>query len=229
MYKIAIVEDEESILEVVKFNLELENYVVDAYVNGSDALQSITNISQCDLLILDVMLPGINGLELCEKIRAISNIPILFLSAKGNTSDKILGLKSGANDYLSKPFDLEELLLRVQILLQNRKPEKSKSEDITIGNKHVNFQTYEVTDQAKNVAYTFSKKELDLLKYFIEEEGRVVSRDEILDHVWGKDQYPNARTIDNFVLNFRKLFETDSKEPKYFQSIRGVGYKFDRH
>ncbi len=225
MTKILLVEDEESILEAVKLNLELDEFQVETCNTGTQVLSYLPSIQQFDLVILDVMLPGINGIELCQRIREKSEVPILFLSAKGNTTDKILGLKSGANDYLAKPFDLEELLLRVQILTHQKKQPTSKNE-FTIGSKKVDFDTFEVHCLDTHVNVNLSKKEIDLLQFFIKNQGRVVSRNEILDHVWGTDQFPTSRTIDNFILNFRKLFEEQPKQPRYFLSIRGVGYKF---
>jgi len=170
--------------------------------------------------MLDNMLPGHSGIELCKAIRSLSNVPILFLSAKGNTSDRIEGLKAGANDYLAKPFNLEELMLRIQVLI----PKHTLS--YKLGLFELDFESMEVSNTTTQEIHTLSKKEMTLLKLFVENENRVLSRDEILDKVWGEDVYPTTRTIDNFVLAFRKMFEGDQKHPKYFHSIRGVGYKF---
>ena len=169
------------------------------------------------------MLPQVSGLELCKELRKTSRVPILFLSAKGTTIDRITGLKLGANDYLPKPFDLEELLLRVQILLNFN--EISHEDELIIGSKTINFNTYEIIDSITSEILILSKKEIELLKLFSEKIGVVVSRDEILDKLWG-DQFPTSRTIDNYILSFRKTFEVDPKNPIYFHSIRGVGYKF---
>ena len=148
----------------------------------------------------------------------------MFLSAKGTTSDRIEGLKAGGSDYLPKPFDLEELLLRVAVLL-NMTP-KAGEEIITIGNCQVNFRTFVVVDTISKQETTLSKREVALLQLFYSKQGEVISRTEILDKVWGKDQFPTTRTIDNFILHFRKTFEDNPKEPVYFISVRGVGYKF---
>jgi two-component system alkaline phosphatase synthesis response regulator PhoP len=173
------------------------------------------------------MLPKVNGLDICDEIRKTSKVPILFLSAKGTTADKIAGLKKGGNDYLSKPFDLEELLLRVQILLQTASPFNATTDStLVIGNRTVDYTNYEVEDKSTGETIRLSKREIDLLQFFAENEGRVVSRDEILDKIWGKEQFPTTRTIDNYILSFRKLFEEDPKNPNYFHSIRSVGYKF---
>ena len=224
MQKICLIEDEKSLSEMIRLNLEMDGFQVDVYDNGQTAKNDISKIGGYDLVILDVMLPQVSGLELCVEIRKTSKTPILFLSAKGTTSDRIAGLKLGANDYLPKPFDLEELLLRVQILLQ--KNEASTLESLTIGSKTVSFITYEITDSTSDKIEILSKKEIELLKLFSEKTGTVVSRDEILDKIW-PDQFPTSRTIDNYILSFRKTFEKDPKNPMHFHSIRGVGYKFN--
>jgi two-component system alkaline phosphatase synthesis response regulator PhoP len=221
MQVISVVEDEKSIAEMIRLNLELDDFEVAVYEDGKKALENLGSIINSDLVILDVMLPFHSGLEICQEIRKISKVPILFLSAKGTTPDKIAGLKLGANDYLAKPFDLEELLLRVHILTQKEETEESYQ----IGNKKIIYSTFEVIDLSTNEIHLLSKKEIELLKLFTEKVGLVISRDEILDKIWGKDQFPTSRTIDNFILNFRKMFEEDPKTPLYFHSIRGVGYK----
>ena len=226
MQKVCLIEDEKSLSEMIRLNLELDGFDVDVYDNGLIAKNEISKICLADLVILDVMLPQVSGLDLCVEIRKSSKVPILFLSAKGTTSDKIAGLKLGANDYLSKPFDLEELLLRVQILLQ--KNEVNQEDTIVIGSKSVSFTTFEITDLNSLEVEILSKKEIELLKLFSEKVGIVVSRDEILDKIW-PDQFPTSRTIDNYILSFRKTFENDPKNPIYFHSIRGVGYKFTQN
>jgi two-component system alkaline phosphatase synthesis response regulator PhoP len=223
MQKICLIEDEKSLSEMIRLNLELDGFQVDIYDNGKIAKNEIDKIVNYDLVILDVMLPQVSGLEICSEIRKISRVPVLFLSAKGTTSDRIAGLKLGGNDYLPKPFDLEELLLRVQILLQ--KNEITTIDGLTIGTKTVNFVTYEITNSSNAEIEILSKKEIELLKLFSEKTGIVVSRDEILDKIW-PDQFPTSRTIDNYILAFRKIFENDPKNPIHFHSIRGVGYKF---
>lgn len=223
MSKIVLVEDEQSIAEAVILNLELEGYTVSHFNNGQTAIDNLKELAEANLVILDVMLPEVNGIEICKQLRKISKVPVLFLSAKGTSTDKIEGLKSGGTDYLSKPFDLEEMLLRVQILIGRN---ALKFDNLTIGNLTVDFKTYGITSAEGNRIAELSKREIALLQLFSEKEGEVVSRDEILDRVWGTDQFPTARTIDNFILTFRKIFEENPKEPKHFHSIRGVGYKF---
>jgi two-component system alkaline phosphatase synthesis response regulator PhoP len=224
MKRIYLVEDEAVLLDSIKLNLVYDGYDVVGIKSGTEAFDNAKELGESDLVILDVMLPGYNGIQVCKEIRKFSDVPILFLSAKGSTVDRVVGLKAGGNDYLPKPFDLEELLLRVKILLAVQL--KTSAQNIfTIGSKTINFQTFEVCDsQGKNIL-TFSKREVDLLQLFSVNVGRVISRDEILDTIWGMDKFPTPRTIDNYILAFRKVFEFDPKEPQYFHSIRGVGYK----
>lgn len=224
MIKICVVEDENSIAEMVRLNLELEGYSVTQLDNGTVAKKVFQKDFDFDLIILDVMLPGVNGIDLCIEIRKKSKAPVLFLSAKGTTTDRIEGLKAGGNDYLPKPFDLEELLLRVAVLTSNLKSEVA--EEIFIGDFTVNFKTFEVRNSISQETIELSKREIALIQLFFQKNHEVIPRSEILDRVWGKDQFPTSRTIDNYILNFRKIFEKDPKTPQYFHSIRGVGYKF---
>ena len=224
MKRIYLVEDEAVLLDSIKLNLEYDGYEVLGIKSGTEAFDNAKELGESDLVILDVMLPGYNGIQVCKEIRKFSDVPILFLSAKGSTVDRVVGLKAGGNDYLPKPFDLEELLLRVKILLAIQL--KTTAQNIfTIGSKTINFQTFEVCDSQEKNILTFSKREVDLLQLFSVNVGRVISRDEILDTIWGMDKFPTPRTIDNYILTFRKVFEIDPKEPQHFHSIRGVGYK----
>ncbi len=223
--RILLVEDEENIRDVVKLNLELENYEVVCSGNGREALKYF-NEQHFDLLILDVMLPEIDGFQICEQVRLTNlEVPILFLTAKDTAMDRIQGLKKGADDYLTKPFNLEELLLRVQNLIKrSSKSPENTPEIYTFGNNKINFATYEATGNQGD--FTLTKKEAMLLKLLIDRKNEVVSRQQILQYVWGYDVYPSTRTIDNFILSFRKYFEKDPKIPAFFLSVRGVGYKF---
>ena len=222
MAKICVVEDDPVLLEFILFNLTKDGHQPFSYTHGTEVISNILEVANADLVMLDNMLPGVSGIELCKAIRKISAVPILFLSAKGTAQDRIEGLKAGANDYLPKPFNLEELMLRIQVLLPKVR------NMYTINHFEIDFDAMEVRDVYSKEVHTFSKKEMALLSLFIENEHRVLSRDEILDKVWGEDAYPTTRTIDNFVVTFRKLFEGDQKNPKYFHSIRGVGYKFTK-
>lgn len=225
--RILLVEDEESLMDAIRLNLEMEDYTVVPAVTGTEALELLRN-QKFDLAILDVMLPGIDGFTVCETIRKEGNrTPVLFLTAKSAGTDRIKGLKIGGDDYLTKPFNLEELLLRVERLLQRTRPvdEKSLLTKYSFGENTVDFTTYETV--ARNIGpKTLTDKECRLLRLLIERENEVVSREEILAAIWGDDRSPSARTIDNFVVSFRKYFEPDPREPRYFHSIRGVGYKF---
>ncbi|MEJ6589395.1 MAG: response regulator transcription factor [Crocinitomicaceae bacterium] len=225
MPKICLIEDEESLVELIKFNLELEGYSVNVFQNGQRAIDEIDEIIESDLVILDVMLPEVSGFDVCKSIRNHSQVPVLFLSAKGMAADRIHGLRLGANDYLPKPFDLEELILRVQNLIPSNDSTLNAAEVVVIGSKKIDFSTYEMTDSKTGNQHLFSKREIELLKLFFESKGQVISRDEILDRLWGKENFPTSRTIDNYILVFRKLFEENPRQPKYFHSIRGVGYK----
>jgi two-component system alkaline phosphatase synthesis response regulator PhoP len=224
--RILLVEDEESIRDVVKLNLELEGYEVVATANGKKALE-YTQGQHFDLLLLDVMLPDVDGFTITEQVRLTNpEVPILILTAKDMAQDRVTGLKKGADDYLTKPFNLEELLLRVSNLL--RRSQRVKGEALEIfefGDNRVNFNTFEATTwRGENLMLT--KKEAMLLKLLVERKNEVVSRNQILQAVWGYDVFPSTRTIDNFILAFRKYFEQDPKTPRFFHSIRGVGYKF---
>jgi two-component system alkaline phosphatase synthesis response regulator PhoP len=225
MAQIALVEDEISLNDLVKLNLELEGHKVLSFFSGQTALENLSNLQKMDLIILDIMLPKISGLELCEKIREFSDVPILFLSAKGTTSDRIAGLKKGGTDYLVKPFDLEELILKVSILVRSYQP-NTDTTLLKINEKIIHFDTFEVRGKNKELVGVLTKKEIELLRLFSKKAGMVISRDEILDTVWGQDQFPSSRTVDNFIVGFRKLFEPDPRNPRFFLSIRGVGYKF---
>lgn len=227
MYRIMLVEDEKNLRSVIKLNLELEGYEVKAFEDADSAWDKFRG-SGYSLLILDVMLPGTDGFELCRNIRKIDkHTPVLFLTARGSAVDRITGLKLGADDYLVKPFHLEELLLRVKALLKRSgtMPDTKDLTEYTFGDNHVNFLTYEI--KTPNVEYKqITKKEIDLLKLLIENRNTVVPRETIIEKVWGHDSSPVSRTVDNFIVTFRKYFELDPKKPRFFHSIRGVGYKF---
>lgn len=226
--RILVADDEENILEAIKMNLELEDYEVITATTGSEALHKFKE-QRFNLAILDVMMPDADGFEVCEKIRLEdSDTPILFLTAKDTSSDRIKGLKIGADDYLTKPFNLEELLLRVKVLIKHSMKGTKDEQDLKIykfGNNEINFVTYEAKGYDGTV-YNLTKKEAMLLKLLIDRKGEAVSRNQILQYVWGYDVFPSTRTIDNFLLSYRRYFEEDQKNPKYFHSVRGVGYKF---
>jgi two-component system alkaline phosphatase synthesis response regulator PhoP len=225
---ILLVEDEENLHEALKLNLELEGFEVTSSYDGAKALEAINN-EYFDLIILDIMLPEIDGIGVLETIRVHNNpVPVLILSARNNSADRVLGLKKGADDYLTKPFNLEELLLRVQKLIEKNKrlsDRESVGDTYTFGNNTIDFGAQEARTKTGE-RIQLSKKEVMLLKLLIENKNEVVPREKILQTVWGYNVYPTTRTIDNFILNFRKYFEKDSRHPKYFHSVRGVGYKY---
>jgi two-component system alkaline phosphatase synthesis response regulator PhoP len=225
-HRILIVEDEESIREMMEFNLELDGYKVASTDHGTQAIQLLKE-QKFDLIVLDVMLPGMDGLQVCESIRLEDqHIPILFVSAKGSAEDRIAGLKKGGDDYLPKPFNLEEFLLKIAKLIERAAPkEESKWREYHFGEGNViNFDSYIATTIRGN--YKLTKREVLLLKLLIENENEAVTRNHILNTVWGYQVFPSTRTIDNFILAFRKYFEKDPKNPQHFISLRGVGYKF---
>ncbi|MBN8865374.1 MAG: response regulator transcription factor [Sphingobacteriales bacterium] len=225
---ILLVEDEENLHEALKLNLELEGYEVTSAFDGVSALNAVRD-EYFDLIVLDVMLPEMDGISVAETIRISNNeVPILILSAKNSSADRVLGLKKGADDYLTKPFNLEELLLRVHKLIDKNKRLQDRStvgNSYTFGDNIIDFKAQEATTRS-NGKIQLSKKETMLLKLLIENKNEVVPREKILQAVWGYNVYPTTRTIDNFILNFRKYFEEDSRNPRYFHSVRGVGYKY---
>jgi two-component system, OmpR family, alkaline phosphatase synthesis response regulator PhoP len=229
-HSILLVEDEKNLHDALKLNLEMEGYVVSSAYDGPEALD-IFHKEHFDLIVMDIMLPELDGISVIETIRLENNdVPVLILSAKNSSSDRVLGLKKGADDYLSKPFNLEELLLRVEKLIEKSKKISEKS---TIGEEYefdgntINFKALQAVNNKGN-AITLSKKEAMLLKLLIENKNEVVTREKILQSVWGYNVYPTTRTIDNFILAFRKYFENDPKDPHYFHSVRGIGYKFTK-
>jgi two-component system alkaline phosphatase synthesis response regulator PhoP len=225
---ILLVEDEENLHEALKLNLELDGYEVTSAFDGAAALKAIDE-AYFDLIILDVMLPVVDGIQVAETIRIRNNdTPILMLSARNSSADRVAGLKKGADDYLTKPFNLEELLLRVSKLIDKnlRLQDRSTLSDLyQFGANKIDFKAQEATG-FDGTTIRLSKKETMLLKLLIENKNEVVPREKILQAVWGYQVYPTTRTIDNFILNFRKYFEEDSRNPRYFHSVRGVGYKY---
>jgi two-component system alkaline phosphatase synthesis response regulator PhoP len=225
---ILIVEDEELLRETLTLNLELEGYEVTAVGDGSEALDAVEK-AHYDLIIMDIMMPELDGISATETLR-IRNYegPILILSAKNSGADRISGLKKGADDYLTKPFHLEELLLRTEKLIdKNKKIGTSKplSDAYSFGGNTIHFhQGMAVNFKGEEIS--LSKKEVMLLRLFTDNPNDIVSREKILQTVWGYQVYPTTRTIDNFILNFRKYFEKDSRNSVHFHSVRGMGYRF---
>jgi len=225
---ILVVEDEVHLHEALKLNLELEGYEVSSAFDGPNALNQIQH-AHFDLIILDVMLPGMDGYTIIESVRLHHiNTPILILSAKNTSANRVQGLKLGADDYLTKPFNLEELILRVSKLIQKSGTPTTtlvSNDTYSFSGHTVYFKLLQAT-LGSGEKINLTKKEAMLLKLLIENKNTIITRERILQTVWGYQVFPNTRTIDNFILNFRKYFESDSKNPLHFISIRGIGYKF---
>ncbi len=226
MKKILVIEDEESILMALEDDLTYEGYQVETAMDGLKGV-SLAEKNTYDLIILDIMLPGMDGYEICKKLRAGGlPTPILMLTAKSQEIDKVLGLELGADDYVTKPFSPRELQARVKALLRRSDLNSSAPEKIRFGDVEVDFKKYEMKKSGRAVYLT--SLEYDLLRYLITHRGEVVSRDDILDAVWGRDIYINPRTVDKHVSSLRKKLEDDPSSPRYIIGIRGVGYKFSR-
>lgn len=228
-YHILLVEDEEHLQEALQLNLQMEGYDVTIAGDGAKALSWVAQ-AHFDLIIMDVMLPEIDGISVTETIRLTNReVPILMLSARDSSDYRITGLRKGADDYLTKPFHLEELLLRIGKLIEKNTKQKqvtSFPEKFEFGGNVLDFSLRQaITFRGETLQLT--KKEWLLLRLLLENKGEVVAREKILQMVWGYQVYPNTRTIDNFILNFRKYFEEDSKQPRYFHSVRGIGYRFN--
>lgn len=224
--KILVVDDEEHIVELIKFNLEKNGYGVITADNGRDAF-IIAKEQQPDLILLDLMLPGMDGLDVCKEIRrdsGISTMPIIMITAKGEELDKILGLELGADDYITKPFSVRELIARVKAILR-RTTVKYEDNGFKFGEITIDFEKHEVRRDGEKVDLTL--KEFELLEILIKNKGRVMTRDFLLDKIWGYEYVGETRTVDVHVRHLRQKIEKDDKNPVYIQTIRGIGYKFN--
>jgi two-component system OmpR family response regulator len=232
MKHILVVEDEQHLAFGIKYNLEAEGFEVTTAGDGPTALKVIEEDPQgVDLVILDLMLPGMSGYAVCESLREKGNdVPVLILSARTLVEDRIRGYDVGADQYLQKPFELEELLSMTRNLLARRMKSAPRNGEPSVipvysfGRATVNFDTFDVTVAGERQRLTHT--EMKLLRYFVEKEGVVVTRAELLEHVWGMSHMPTTRTVDNFIVNLRKYFEEDPAKPKHFLSVRGTGYRF---
>ncbi len=227
--RLLVVEDDKPLAEGLCGNLELEGFSVMCVGTGEAGLDELgASPTDFDLLILDIMLPGIDGFEVCRQLRAESNqIPILFLTARGSDADRILGLQLGADDYLTKPFLVEELVLRVRGILRRAEWSQTPARTgpvVQIGDNEVDMGTMRATTAAGSVALT--EREVMLVRFFSENEGRVLTRGELLERVWGYTFDTSTRTLDTFVHRLRKHFEEDPRHPLHFHTVRGVGYRF---
>ncbi|MHA7112312.1 response regulator transcription factor [Sunxiuqinia elliptica] len=223
MSKILIVEDEQAMLIGLHDNLEFEGYEVDTASRGDDGLKKILT-GGFDLVLLDVMLPGLSGFDVCKKARAAGiDTPVILLTARGEELDKVLGLELGADDYVTKPFSLRELLARIKVILRRAgNGSASGGTFLTIGQIQVSFDAYEAKTLKGDVV-KMSHKEFEILHYLHRQAGRIVTRDDILDQVWGMDYQPTARTVDNFIVRLRTKIDTD--ESQHIITVHGVGYK----
>lgn len=223
--KILIIEDEEDLVKGLKLNLVDEGYEVDYALNGNEGLRKALK-EKPDLILLDLMLPGMNGLEICKELRQNKmDIPILMLTAKGEEIDKVIGLEMGADDYISKPFSIRELLARVKAHLrrENRGAETIPGV-IHLESAKIDFEHYKII--RKNDETDLTSLEVDVLRFLIQQDGKVVTRDELLDKIWGYEKYPTTRTIDNHILKLRKKIEIDPNHPRHILTIYGGGYRF---
>jgi len=226
--KILVVDDEEDIVDLISYNLEKEGFTVIKAYDGGKALE-LLKTQNFGLVILDLMLPSINGLEICRIIRRtkeLESLPIIMLTAKTDNVDRILGLEMGADDYITKPFHVRELIARIRAVLRRseRLPASDKAVTFTFKGLYLNYNTYEVTVDGKKVE--LGPTEIKLLRFFTEHPGRVYSRGQLLDYVWGNETFVEPRTIDVHISRLRTEIEKDKNKPRYILTVRGIGYKF---
>ncbi len=225
MKKILVVEDELSMVMGLKDNLEFEGYEVDTAIEGQEGLQKVLHGSY-DLILLDVMLPGVSGFDICKTARKERvETPIILLTARGEEIDKVVGLELGADDYITKPFSLRELLARIKAILRRAPAGNGDSPDVMvkIGNLRVNFKNYQAMEGEQEVKMTH--REFEILHYLYENAGKTVPREELMDKVWGMGNDITTRTVDNFILKLRQKIETDPNTPRIIHTVHGVGYK----
>ena len=227
--KILIVEDEKSISYIIKFNLKKEGFEVETAYDGQDGLNKALNCG-CKLILLDIMLPIMSGFEVCKKVRETSDVPILMLTAKEEEADKVLGLELGADDYITKPFGMRELLARIKANLRRFEQKdaagEAPAEVQEFGNLEIDPSRYEVRKNGQTLELTL--REYELLKYLAEREDHVFSREHLLEEVWGYEYYGDIRTVDVTVRRLREKLEDDPGNPKFIMTKRGIGYYFKK-
>lgn len=223
--KILIIEDEEDLVKGLKLNLADEGYDLDWAIDGKEGLRKALD-ETADLIILDLMLPEMDGLEVCRELRQKKiAVPIIMLTAKGEEIDKVVGLEIGADDYITKPFSIRELLARIKAHLRRASREENAAQRIySFGDVEIDFTHFKV--RRKQVEFELTFLELEIMRYFIAHQGEVVSRNDLLDKIWGYDSYPTTRTIDNHILKLRKKIEEDPAHPQYIRSVYAAGYQF---
>lgn len=224
MAHILVIEDEPDMQRGLRDNLEFEGYDVTVVGEGKKGLESLVT-GRYDLAVLDVMLPGMSGFDICKAARSQGvAIPIILLTAKGEEVDKVLGLEFGADDYITKPFSVRELLARIKAVLRRTPTGAAIAEiNVTIGMLDVNFESY--TAERKGKSVSMSSKEFDILRYLWKHQKQVISRDDLLTNVWGYDESITSRTVDNFIVKLRKNIEKDPSHPKHIITVHGTGYK----
>jgi DNA-binding response OmpR family regulator len=224
MAHILIVEDEEKMVSLLKDNLEFENYQVSSAKDGKEGLDKIRN-SVFDLILLDVMMPNLSGFDVCKQIRADGiTTPVIMLTAKGEEIDKVLGLELGADDYMTKPFSLRELLARIKAIMRRTQNSTAGKERCKIGKLDVNFSSYDAFENDTQIPLTH--REFDVLKYLWHHKNSTVSRDDLLTTIWQMDDGITARTVDNFILHLRQKIEFNPSHPRHILTVHGIGYKF---
>lgn len=225
MKTILIIEDDTSILRGLKDNLEFEGYKVITETNGTEGLK-LAREKDADLLLLDIMLPGMNGYEICRRVKKEKpDLQIIMLTARGSEMDKVSGLDTGADDYITKPFSLPELLARIRAAFRRIKDEPDAPDEYFFGNIRLDFRKLKAFREEDEIP--LSAKEFEIMKYLILHEGEAIHRHDLLNEVWGYEAMPTTRTVDNFILDLRKKLEANPSEPKYILSVRGVGYRFN--
>ena len=221
---ILIIEDDVSILRGLKDNLTFEGYQVHTSTDGQEGLKLALN-KHFDMLLLDIMLPGLNGYEICRRLKKEKpQLPVIMITARGSEMDTVAGLDVGADDYISKPFSIPELLARVRAVLRRSSAEEQEIETFSFGNVSLDFKKFRAT--VNNEQTELSSKEFAIMKYLIEHEQEVIHRHDLLEKVWGFEVTPTTRTVDNYILELRKKLEIDPSNPKHIITIRGAGYKF---
>ena len=224
MTKILIVEDEPNMVAGLRDNFEFEGYQVVTAPDGVAGLERALS-EMPDLVILDVMMPRMSGLEVCQQLKAKRpSIPIIMLTARGQEVDKVVGLELGADDYVTKPFSISELLARVKAVLRRAQNSPKNGDRYMFGDVEVNLRSCQVVRKGK--ALDFSSKEFELLKYFLSHSGEAISRDRLLEEVWGYDRFPTTRTVDAHIVRLRQKLEPKPDDPHFILTVHGVGYKF---
>jgi DNA-binding response OmpR family regulator len=224
--RILVIEDDRDIVELVRYNLEKDGYQVATATDGAIGMAQVKK-SPPDLLVLDLMLPKLSGLEICKEVRrdaALNRLPILILTARGEEADRVVGLELGADDYVTKPFSIRELLARVKAVLRRSQTLPKEQDRYTFGDVEVNLRSYRVMRGGHSVE--FSSKEFELLKHFLCHSGETLSRDRLLEEVWGYDNFPTTRTVDAHIVRLRQKLEPVPDQPQFFLTVHGVGYRF---